>query len=131
MEPKSSKKQLLGLTPQDEAEKKAFFDKFRREFKSSQDQDHGPWTKPEPWTRIRKRMSEYSVRQALGRPTRMRPSVKPYVDMIYFYTGDLNSDGEEETGYVEIKDNRRLFQISSPKRVKHSPIQSSSFIVRA
>ena len=43
-------KQLPGLIPQDETEKKAFFDKFRREFKSSQDQARGPWTSPEPWT---------------------------------------------------------------------------------
>ena len=49
-------KQLPGLIPQDETKKKAFFDKFRREFKSSQDQARGPWTNLEPWTKIRKRM---------------------------------------------------------------------------
>jgi hypothetical protein len=106
-------KQLPGLIPQDETEKKAFFDKFRREFKSSQDQARGPWTNPEPWTKIRKRMSEYSVRETLGRPTRMRPSVKPHVEVVYFYTGDLNSDGEEETGYVELKD-KRVVSFKSP-----------------
>ena len=106
-------KQLPGLIPQDETEKKAFFDKFRREFKSSQDQARGPWTNPEPWTKIRKRMSEYSVRETLGRPTRMRPSVKPHVEVVYFYTGDLNSDGEDETGYVELKD-KRVVSFKSP-----------------
>ena len=100
-------KQLPGLIPQDETEKKAFFDKFRREFKSSQDQARGPWTNPEPWTKIRKRMSEYSVRETLGRPTRMRPSVKPHVEVVYFYTGDLNSDGDPlKQNYVEFKDKR-------------------------
>jgi cell division protein FtsB len=39
-------KQIPGLIPQDETEKKAFFDKFRREFKSSQDQARGPWDQP-------------------------------------------------------------------------------------
>jgi hypothetical protein len=106
-------KQIPGLIPQDETEKKAFFDKFRREFKSSQDQARGPWTNPEPWTKIRKRMSEYSVRETLGRPTRMRPSVKPHVEVVYFYTGDLNSDGEDETGYVELKD-KRVVSFKSP-----------------
>ena len=95
-------KQLPALIPKDETEKKAFFDTFRREFKSSQDQARGPWTNPEPWTKIRKRMSEYSVREILGRPSRMRPSVKPSVEVVYSYTGDLDSDGEDETGDHEI-----------------------------
>lgn len=106
-------KQLPGLIPEDETEKKAFFDRFRREFKSSQDQSLGPWTSPEPWTKIRKRMSEYSVREILGRPTRMRPSVKPYVEMVYLYTGDLNSDGVDEEGFVELKD-KRVVSFKSP-----------------
>ena len=106
-------KQLPGLIPQDETKKKAFFDKFRREFKSSQDQARGPWTNPEPWTKIRKRMSEYSVRETLGRPTRMRPSVKPHVEVVHFYVGDLNSDGTDEEGYVEFKD-KRVVSFKSP-----------------
>ena len=106
-------KQLPGLIPQDETQKKAFFDKFRREFKSSQDQARGPWTTPEPWTKIRKRMSEYSVRETLGRPTRMRPSVKPSVEVVHFYVGDLNSDGVDEEGYVEFKD-KRVVSFKSP-----------------
>lgn len=105
--------QVTGLVPKDETEKKAFFDKFRIEFQSSQDQALGPWTTPEPWTKIRKRMSEYSVREILGRPTRIRPSVKPYVEVVYFYKGDLNSDGEDETGYVELKD-KRVVSFKSP-----------------
>ena len=108
-------KQLPGLIPQDETEKKEFFDKFRREFKSSQDQARGPWTNPEPWTKIRKRMSEYSVRETLGRPTRMRPSVKPHVEVVYLYTGDLNSDGVDEEGYIELKD-KRVVSFKSPHK---------------
>jgi hypothetical protein len=106
-------KQLPALIPKDETEKKVFFDTFRREFKSSQDQARGPWTNPEPWTKIRKRMSEYSVREILGRPSRMRPSVKPSVEVVYSYTGDLDSDGEDETGYVELKD-KRVVSFKSP-----------------
>ena len=110
--------QTSGIIPQDENEKKAFFDKFRREFKSSQDQARGPWTNPEPWTKIRKRMSEYSVRETLGRPTRMKPSVKPYVEVVYLYTGDLNSDGVDEEGYVELKD-KRVVSFKSPHSAKN------------
>lgn len=109
--------QLPGLIPKDESDKKAFFDKFRREFKSSQDQARGPWTTPEPWTKIRKRMSEYSIRETLGRPTRMRPSVKPSVEVVYLYTGDLNSDGVDEEGYVEFKD-KRVVSFQSPHQSK-------------
>ena len=106
-----------GLIPKDESDRKAFFDKFRREFKSSQDQARGPWTAPGPWTKIRKRMSDYSVRETLGRPTRMRPSVKPSVAVVYFYTGDLNSDGVDEEGYVEFKD-KRVVSFQSPHQSK-------------
>jgi hypothetical protein len=110
--------QTSGIIPQDENEKKAFFDKFRREFKSSQDQARGPWTNPGSWTKMRKRMSEYSVRETLGRPTRMKPSVKPYVEVVYLYTGDLNSDGVDEEGYVELKD-KRVVSFKSPHSAKN------------
>ena len=106
-----------GLIPKDESDRKAFFDKFRREFKSSQDQARGPWAAPGPLTKIRKRMSEDSVRETLGRPTRMRPSVKPSVEVVYFYTGDLNSDGVDEEGYVEFKD-KRVVSFQSPHQSK-------------
>ena len=110
--------QPSGIIPQDENDKKAFFDKFRREFKSSQDQARGPWTNPSSWTKMRKRMSEYSVRETLGRPTRMRPSVKPHVEVVYLYTGDLNSDGVDEEGYVELKD-KRVVSFKSPHSAKN------------
>ena len=106
-------KQLPGLIPEDETEKKAFFDKFRLEFKSSRDQASGLWTSPEAWTKIRKRMSEYAVRETLGRPTRMKQSVNPRVEVVYFYTGDLNSDGEDEVGYIEFRD-KRVVSFKSP-----------------
>ena len=106
-------KQLPGLIPKDETEKKAFFDKLRLEFKSSRDQASGSWTSPEAWTKIRKRMSEYAVRETLGRPTRMKQSVNPRVEVVYFYTGDLNSDGEDEVGYIEFRD-KRVVSFKSP-----------------
>jgi len=106
-------KQLPGLIPEDETEKKAFFDKLRLEFKSSRDQASGSWTSPEAWTKIRKRMSEYAVRETLGRPTRMKQSVNPRVEVVYFYTGDLNSDGEDEVGYIEFRD-KRVVSFKSP-----------------
>ena len=57
---------LPAYLPQNENEKKKFLEVFRRELKSNRDQSSGPWTKPEGWETIRKRMSEFSVREALG-----------------------------------------------------------------
>ena len=58
-------------------------------------------------------MSEYAVRETLGRPTRMKQSVNPRVEVVYFYTGDLNSDGEDEVGYIEFRD-KRVVSFKSP-----------------
>tara|TARA_Y200000002_G_C22472507_1_gene575209 strand:+ start:165 stop:689 length:525 start_codon:yes stop_codon:yes gene_type:complete len=99
--------------PQNENEKKKFLEVFRRELKSNRDLSSGPWTKPEGWKTIRKRMSEFSVREALGQPTRIRPSIKPSIEIVYFYIGDLNSDGIDEEGYVNFKD-KRVVSFKSP-----------------
>ena len=69
----------------------------------------GSWTKPDGWKTIRKRMSEFSVRETLGIPTRIRPSI----EIIYMYVSDLNSDGIDEEGYVNFKD-KRVVSFKSP-----------------
>ena len=107
------KSDFSSIVPKNEIEKKKFFDTFRREIKSSEDQSQGPWTEPASWNGIRKRMSEYGVRQALGRPTRIKPSSNPKIETIYFYSGDLNADGVEEEGYVNLKD-KRVVSFKSP-----------------
>ena len=107
------KSDFSSIVPKNEIEKKKFFDTFRREIKSSEDQSRGPWTEPASWEKIRKRMSEYGVRQALGRPTRIKPSNNPKIETIYFYIGDLNADGVDEEGYVNLKD-KRVISFKSP-----------------
>ena len=107
------KSDFSSIVPKNEIEKKKFFDTFRREIKSSEDQSRGPWTKPDSWNGVRKRMSEYGVRQALGRPTRIKPSSNPKIETIYFYIGDLNADGVDEEGYVNLKD-KRVVSFKSP-----------------
>ncbi len=104
---------ITKLIPKNESEKKKFFENLRVQFESNKIQNLGPWTKPESWKSIRKRMSEYSVREALGRPTRMKPSVKPGIETVYMYSGDLNADGVKEEGYVNFKD-KRVISFKSP-----------------
>ncbi len=108
-----NKSEFSSIVPRDKIEKKKFFDTFRREIKSSEDMSRGPWTKVESWEKIRKRMSEYGVRLALGRPTRIKPSANPKIETIYFYIGDLNADGVDEEGYVNLKD-KRVVSFKSP-----------------
>ena len=104
---------LSKMIPKEESKKKKFFDKFRLELESSSIQNHGPWTNPGAWKSIRKRMSEYSVRETLGKPTRLKTSLNPGIETVYLYSGDLNSDGVKEEGYVNFKD-KRVVSFKSP-----------------
>ena len=104
---------LSAFLAQDESSKKKLLEVFQRELKSNIDLSRGPWTKPEGWKTIRKHMSEFSVRDTLGKPTRIRPSVKPSIEIVYMYVGDLNSDGIDEEGYVNFKD-KRVVSFKSP-----------------
>ena len=58
-------------------------------------------------------MSEYSVRETLGKPTRLKTSLNPGIETVYLYSGDLNSDGVKEEGYVNFKD-KRVVSFKSP-----------------
>lgn len=106
-------KELADILPKEEKEKKSFFESFRRELKSDAARASGPWTSPDSWALIRKRMSSFEVRETLGRPTRMKPSVRPAIDEVYFYKGDLDADGIEEEGVVNFKD-KRVVSFESP-----------------
>ena len=99
-------KELAEIIPEGEKEKRSFFEAFRREMKSDAVRASGPWTNPESWATIRKLMSSYQVRKTLGMPTRKMPSVRPSIEEVYLYVGDLDSDGVEERGVVNFKDNR-------------------------
>lgn len=104
---------LAEILPKEESDKKSFFERFRREMKSDSDRASGPWTNPEAWASIRKRMTSYQVRQALGSPTRIRQSANPGVEQVYLYEGDLNADGEKERGFINFKD-KRIVSFQSP-----------------
>ena len=106
-------KELADILPREEQEKKSFLESFRRELKSDAARASGPWTNPDSWDLIRKRMSSFEVRETLGRPTRMKPSVRPAIDEVYFYKGDLDADGIEEEGVVNFKD-KRVVSFESP-----------------
>lgn len=106
-------KELAEIIPEGEKEKRSFFEAFRREMKSDSVRASGPWTKPESWESIRRLMSSYQVRQTLGMPTRKMPSVKPSIEEVFLYIGDLDSDGVEERGVVNFKD-KRVVSFESP-----------------
>ena len=101
------------ILPGDLDQKKSFIDQLRFEISSNEDKASGPWVNPENWKKMRKRMSYYEVRKVLGTPTRIKPSVKPNIEQIYYYSGDLNADGSQEEGTVNFSD-KRVVSFESP-----------------
>ncbi|MDC1005287.1 outer membrane protein assembly factor BamE [Opitutales bacterium] len=104
---------LAQILPSDPDQKKSFLDKLRFEINSNADKASGPWVNPKNWKKIRKRMSYYEVRKVLGTPSRIKPSVKPNIEQIYYYSGDLNADGSQEEGTVNFSD-KRVVSFESP-----------------
>jgi outer membrane murein-binding lipoprotein Lpp len=86
--------------PKDEKEKASFLNKLKNEIYSQEAKDSGPWAKKESWSGIRKNLTSYQVRKALGNPHEVNQSLQPRIDQVYEYSGDLDADGEEETGLV-------------------------------
>ncbi|MDA8775774.1 outer membrane protein assembly factor BamE, partial [Opitutales bacterium] len=105
--------ELAQILPSDPDQKNSFLDKLRFEINSNADKASGPWVNPENWKTIKKRMSYFEVRKVLGTPTRIKPSVKPSIDQIYYYSGDLNADGSQEEGTVNFSD-KRVVSFESP-----------------
>jgi hypothetical protein len=103
---------LAQILPSDPDQKKSFLDQLRFEINSNADKGSGPWVNPENWKKMRKRMSYYEVRKVLGTPTRIKPSVKPNIEQIYYYSGDLNADGSQEEGTVNFSDKRVVSFVS-------------------
>ena len=104
---------LSEILPEDEGEKKSFFQTFRREMRSEGARSSGPWTTQASWNSIRKRMTTFEVRKALGNPTRIKQSANPAVEYVYLYEGDLDADGKKESGYVNFKE-KRVVSFQSP-----------------
>jgi hypothetical protein len=86
--------------PQDEKEKSSFFKKLKNQINSQEARDSGPWAKKESWSGIRKNLTRYQVRKALGDPHEVNQTLEPRIDQVYEYSGDLDADGKEEKGRV-------------------------------
>jgi hypothetical protein len=86
--------------PKDEKEKASFFNKLKNEIYSQEAKDSGPWAKKESWSGIRNNLTRFQVRKALGDPHEVNQSLKPRIDQVYQYSGDLDADGKQETGVV-------------------------------
>ncbi|MEK9773658.1 MAG: hypothetical protein VW576_08845 [Opitutae bacterium] len=86
--------------PKDEKEKSSFFKNLKNQIYSQEALDSGPWAKKESWAGIRKNLTRFQVRKILGDPHEVKQSIKPRVDQVYQYIGDLNADGEEEVALV-------------------------------
>ena len=86
--------------PKNEKEKASFFNKLKNEIYSQEAKDSGPWAKKESWSAIRNNLTRFQVRKALGDPHEVNQSLKPRIDQVYQYSGDLDADGEQETGII-------------------------------
>jgi len=86
--------------PEDEKEKASFFNKLKNEIYSQEAKDSGPWAKKESWLKIRNNLTRFQVRKALGDPHEVNQSLKPRIDQVYQYSGDLDADGKDEIGIV-------------------------------
>ena len=106
-EAKSATENLV--IPQNEKEKKSFLNKLRIDLKSEEVKQKGPWTDPATWQLMKRNLTEHKVRKLLGNPDDIKLSLNPRIDRIYVYTGDINSDGEEEEATVQFFRDRVIF----------------------
>jgi hypothetical protein len=99
--------------PNDEEKRTSFFKDLRNKLKSEEDKASGPWAQKENWNKIRKNLTRYQVRVALGNPHEVKTSLDPRIEQVYYYTGDLNADGVEEEGTLNFYRDR-LVSYQSP-----------------
>ena len=92
--------------PQDPEEKKSFLSNLRNQLRSQEANSSGPWTKKENWDKVEKNMTEFNARKILGDPDKIKNSHNPRIENVYMYVGDLNGDGVEEIGLINITRNR-------------------------
>ena len=99
--------------PQDENEKKSFFNNLRIQIQSDHDREKGPWTKHETWTQMKRNLTGHKVRMLLGNPSKIKRDLNPRIDQVYHYVGDLNADGSDEKGTVNLYRDR-VVSFTSP-----------------
>ena len=86
--------------PQNEEEKKSFFNKLRIELESDYDREKGPWTQEDTWKQMKRNLTGHKVRMLLGNPSKIKRDLNPRIDQVYHYIGDLNADGTDENAKV-------------------------------
>ena len=86
--------------PNDEKEKESFFKKLKNQISSQEAKDSGPWAKEESWQQIKKNLTRVQVRRILGNPHRVKLNNNPRIDQVYLYEGDLDADGNKDSGVV-------------------------------
>lgn len=86
--------------PKGKEEKESFFNRLKNEISSQEAKDSGPWAKRESWDQIRKKITRVQVRHILGNPHQVKININPRIDQIYLYKGDLDADGNEDSGVV-------------------------------
>ena len=99
--------------PADEKKRTSFFKDLRNKLQSEEDKASGPWAQKESWNKIRKNLTRYQVRVALGNPHEVKTSLDPRIEQVYYYVGDLNADGNEEQGVLNFYRDR-LVSFQSP-----------------
>ena len=64
------------------------------------------WTREESWAAIREGLSPDEVVAILGEPTRTVRSLKPMVDLVYFYEGSIQ--GNKIRGRISFRDDATI-----------------------
>jgi len=99
--------------PKGKKEKESFFNRLKNEISSQEAKDSGPWAKRASWDQIRKKLTRVQVRRILGNPHQVKININPRIDQVYLYEGDLNADGNEDTGIVNFYRDR-VVSFTSP-----------------
>lgn len=71
------------------------------------------WTQPEQWEGIVRGISEDKVVELLGHPPRSVKSVKPRVDLVYYYETSIRDRSNSMRGKISFKDGR-VIAVSKP-----------------
>ena len=87
--------------PSDPEKKKSFFSKLRNELKSDEIKTQ-KWTNKEAWEKIKRNTTEFNVRKNLGNPTEIESSINPRIEKVYYFIGDLDADGKDEKGIINM-----------------------------
>ena len=101
------------VIPKNEEEKKSFLNKLRIDLKSEEAKSRGAWTKKETWKEMKRNLTSHKVRMLLGNPNKIKRDLNPRIDQVYHYVGDLNADGSDEKGTVNLYRDR-VVSFTSP-----------------